>query len=71
VQGTRSQSISFPIFITTSKELQDRFHTYGKAVGNLSTKVKWDFITAEYIKQAIRLCGSVSANYTEASDDLG
>ncbi len=33
--------------------------------------VKWDIINQEYIKQVIRSSGSVSANYTEASDDLG
>lgn len=32
---------------------------------------KWDSINKEYIKQVIRSSGSVSANYTEASDDLG
>jgi four helix bundle protein len=54
-----------------SKELEDRFHHYAKAVRDYCTKVKWDFINKEYIKQVIRSSGSVSANYTEASDDLG
>jgi four helix bundle protein len=54
-----------------SKELEDRFHKYAKAVRNYCTKVKWDVINKEYIKQVIRSSGSVSANYTEASDDLG
>lgn len=54
-----------------SKELEDRFHNYAKAVRNYCTKVKWDIINKEYIKQVIRSSGSVSANYTEASDDLG
>lgn len=54
-----------------SKELEDRFHNYAKAVRNLCTRIKWDIINAEYIKQVIRSSGSVSANYTEASDDLG
>ena len=34
-------------------------------------KVKWDIINQEYIRQMIRASGSVSANYIEASDDLG
>jgi four helix bundle protein len=35
------------------------------------TKIKWDVINKEYIRQAICSSGSISANYTEASDDLG
>lgn len=54
-----------------SKELEDRFHSYAKAVRDYCTKIKWDVINKEYIKQVIRSSGSVSANYTEASDDLG
>ncbi|MBI5857386.1 MAG: four helix bundle protein [Sphingobacteriales bacterium] len=54
-----------------SKELEDRFHNYAKAVRDFCTRVKWDIINKEYIKQVIRSSGSVSANYTEASDDLG
>ena len=54
-----------------SKELEDRFHNYAKAVRDYCTKVKWNIINQEYIKQVIRSSGSVSANYTEASDDLG
>ena len=54
-----------------SKELEDRFHNYAKAVRDYCTKVKWSIINQEYIKQVIRSSGSVSANYTEASDDLG
>lgn len=54
-----------------SKELEDRFHSYAKAVRDYCTKVKWNIINQEYIKQVIRSSGSVSANYTEASDDLG
>ena len=33
--------------------------------------MKWDIINKEYIKQVVRSSGSVSVNYTEASDDLG
>jgi isocitrate lyase len=54
-----------------SKELEDRFHTYAKAVRDYCRKVKWDVINIEYIKQVVRSSGSISANYTEASDDLG
>ncbi len=54
-----------------SKELEDRFQTYAKAVRDYCTKIKWDVINKEYIKQVIRSSGSISANYTEASDDLG
>jgi four helix bundle protein len=54
-----------------SKELEDRFQNYAKAVRNLCATIKWDIINAEYIKQVIRSSGSISANYTEASDDLG
>jgi four helix bundle protein len=54
-----------------SKELEDRFQNYAKGVRDFCTRVKWDIINKEYIKQVIRSSGSVSANYTEASDDLG
>ena len=54
-----------------SKQLEDRFQNYAKAVRDFCTTVKWDIINKEYIKQVIRSSGSVSANYTEASDDLG
>ena len=54
-----------------SKELEDRFHNYAKSVRDYCTKLKWDVINLEYIRQVIRSSGSVSANYTEASDDLG
>ena len=54
-----------------SKQLEDRFQNYAKSVRNFCTMVTWDIINKEYIKQVIRSSGSVSANYTEASDDLG
>lgn len=54
-----------------SKELEERFHNYAKAVRDYCRKAKWDIINIEYIRQVIRSSGSVSANYTEASDDLG
>jgi len=54
-----------------SKELEDRFHKYAKAVRDYCGKIKWDVINKEYIRQVIRSSGSINANYTEASDDLG
>lgn len=36
-----------------SKELEDRFHNYAKAVRDYCTKIKWDVINKEYIKQVI------------------
>jgi len=54
-----------------SQQLEDRFQNFAKAVRDFCTRVKWDTINKEYIKQVIRSSGSVSANYTEASDDLG
>ncbi len=54
-----------------SQELEDRFHNYAKAVRDFCTKVKWNVINIEYIRQVIRSSGSVSANYSEAADNLG
>ena len=54
-----------------SKELEDRFFTYAKKVRDFCRHIKWDVINVEYVKQLIRASGSVGANYTEASDDLG
>ena len=54
-----------------SKELEDRFQNYAKAVRDYCTRLKWDVINKEYIRQLIRSNGSISANYIEASDDLG
>jgi four helix bundle protein len=54
-----------------SKELEDRFQNFAKAVRDYCLKLKWDIINQEYIRQMIRSSGSVIANYTEASDDLG
>lgn len=54
-----------------SKEIEDRFHNFGKGVRDFCRKVKWDIINVEYIRQLIRASGSVGANYIEASDDLG
>ena len=54
-----------------SKELEDRFHLFGKRIRDFCLKLKWDIINTEYIRQLIRSSGSVGANYIEASDDLG
>ncbi len=54
-----------------SQQLEDRFQNFAKAVRDYCLKIKWDIINTEYIKQMVRFVGSVSANYTEASDDLG
>jgi len=70
-QGTRCYILYILKLLLMSKELEDRFHNYAKAVRDYCTKIKWDVINKEYIKQVIRSSGSVSANYTEASDDLG
>jgi four helix bundle protein len=34
-------------------------------------KLQWNLINQEYVKQVIRSSGSISANYIEASEDLG
>jgi four helix bundle protein len=54
-----------------SKELEVRFFNFALQTRNLCSKLKWDIINAEYIRQLIRSSGSVGANYIEASDNLG
>jgi len=54
-----------------SKELEDRFHKFARRVRDFCRKLKWDIINIEYIKQLIKVSGSIGANYIEASDDLG
>ena len=54
-----------------SQELEDRFQNFARVVRDYFLRLKWDMINQEYIRQLIRASGSVSANYTEASDDLG
>ena len=41
-----------------SKELEDRFKNYARAVRDFCTRVEWDIINKEYIKQVIRSSGS-------------
>ncbi len=36
-----------------SKELEDRFQNYAKAVRDYCTRLKWDVINKEYIRQLI------------------
>ena len=54
-----------------SFELEERFGNFAIKVRNFCTRLKWDIINAEYIRQVIRSSGSVGANYIEASDDIG
>lgn len=54
-----------------SQELEIRFFKFAERCRDFCRSVKWDIINTEYIKQLIRSSGSVSANYLEASDDLG
>ena len=54
-----------------SRELEIRFHNFGKKTRDFCLILKWDIINSEYIRQLIRSSGSVGANYIEASDDLG
>ena len=54
-----------------SEELENRLQQYAISVRNFCARLKWDVINKEYIKQVIRSSGSISANYIEASDDLG
>ena len=42
-----------------------------KGGAGLCTRLKWDLISKQHIKQVIRSGGSFTANYIEASDDLG
>jgi four helix bundle protein len=54
-----------------SEELEARFQKFATGVRNFCSKLKWDIINTEYIRQLIRSSSSVGANYLEASDDLG
>jgi four helix bundle protein len=54
-----------------SRELEERFHNFGKRVRDFCLKLKRDSINGEYIRQVIRSSGSVGGNYIEASADLG
>ncbi|NCU03136.1 MAG: four helix bundle protein [Chitinophagaceae bacterium] len=54
-----------------SLQLEVRFYKFAETSRDFCRNVKWDIINTEYIKQLIRSSGSVSANYIEASDDLG
>jgi len=54
-----------------SFELEERFGNFAIKVRDFCTRLKWDIINAEYIRQVIRSSGSVGANYIEASDDIG
>ena len=74
MQGTRDKASKYKFsyfYLICLKNWKTGFSNFAKAVRDFCTKVKWDIINKEYIKQVIRSSGSVSANYTEASDDLG
>jgi four helix bundle protein len=54
-----------------AKQLEDRFQNYAKAVRDFCALIVPDLINAVYIRQVIRSSSSISANYAEASDDIG
>jgi four helix bundle protein len=54
-----------------SLELEIRFFKFAERSRDFCRNVKWDIINTVYVKQLIRSSSSVSANYIEASDDLG
>jgi four helix bundle protein len=54
-----------------SEELETRFLNFALLVRDFCGKVKWDLINTDYIRQLLKASRSVSANYIEASDDLG
>jgi four helix bundle protein len=54
-----------------SQQLEDRFLKFAIRTRDFCLELKQDIINSEYIKQLVRSSGSVGANYTEASDDLG
>lgn len=54
-----------------SQELEDRFYNYAKRVRDFCSRIKWNVINVQYIRQVIRASSSVGANYIEASDNLG
>ncbi|HEX4958439.1 MAG TPA: four helix bundle protein [Lacibacter sp.] len=54
-----------------SLELEIRFFKFVERCRDFCRESKWDIINVVYIKQLIRSSSSVSANYVEASDDLG
>ena len=54
-----------------SKELEDRFLLFAIRVRDFCVRLNKDVINTEYIRQHVKASSSVSANYIEASDDLG
>jgi four helix bundle protein len=54
-----------------SQELETRFYKFAEGCRDFCRSVKWDIINVVYVKQLVRSSSSVSANYIEASDDLG
>jgi four helix bundle protein len=54
-----------------SEELEKRLLNFSLRIRDFCSSVKWDLINTPYIKQLLRSSSSVTANYVEASDDLG
>jgi four helix bundle protein len=54
-----------------SRELENRFFLFAKAVRDFCRQIPHDTINTIYIRQLIRSGSSIPANYIEASDDLG
>jgi four helix bundle protein len=54
-----------------SKELENRFLSFGLRTRNFCWKLKQDSVNASYVRQLTRSSSSIGANYIEASDDLG
>jgi four helix bundle protein len=51
-----------------SFELEKRFENFAVQVRDFCTRLKWDIMNTEYIRQVIRSSASIGANYIEASD---
>jgi four helix bundle protein len=68
-QGTSLTNKTLSRFM--SQELENRFENFARSGRDFCRKIKCDVINVEYIREVIRASGSVAANYTEASDDIG
>jgi hypothetical protein len=79
-QGTREKGTRKDRYVSSnskfestsmSQELEIRFYKFAERCRGFCRNVKWDIINVVYIRQLVRSSSSVSANYIEASDDLG
>ena len=52
-------------------DLEARTERFSLRVRNFCLKLKKDTINLEYIKQLVKVAGSVPANYIEANESLG